>query len=164
MKIFKYVAVCLLSVLIFGFIKLDSKSDLDAQLNIYKKECKELIKPARYEGSRTTYFTRKKKKQKKSVEVFLVMDSEYRFALSGKACAGNVNLRVYDFSDESSSTLVYEQNGIQGKNVSFNSTDLNAVYRKKVPNADRLKNLVIEYEVASGEQKLEGIILVIGNK
>ncbi|TXI88095.1 MAG: hypothetical protein E6Q37_00760 [Crocinitomicaceae bacterium] len=164
MKIYKYIAIFLLSVVSFGFVKTDAKSDLDAQLALYKKECKDLIKPARYEGSRTTYFTRKKKTQKKSVEVYLVMDSEYHFALSGKACAGIINLRVFDFSDEDSRTLVYEQKAIQGKNVVFNSSDLNATYRKKVPNADRLKNLVIEYEVAAGEDKLEGIILVIGNK
>lgn len=164
MKIYKYIAICFLSVLSFSFVKTDAKSDLDAQLSVYKKECKELIKPARYEGSRTTYFTRRKKNQKKSVEVYLVLDSEYHFALSGKACVGNINLRIYDFSDEDSRTLVYEQKAIQGKNVVFNSTDLNAIYRKKVPNADRLKNLVIEYEVAPGEEKLEGIVLVIGNK
>jgi hypothetical protein len=165
MKTFTNISLFALLVLLFSFTEeVDPKSALDAKLNIYKQECKEMIKPARYEGSRTTYFTLRKKPQVKSVELFLLLDNEYVFGISGKECSTSVTVRFYDTPDQATRTLIMEQKGINGKNNMFSSKDLNALYRKKVPQAERLKNLFIEYDVASGEQKLEGIVMVIGNK
>ncbi len=166
MKKFTHVFLLGLSIVfLFSFSEeIDPKSALDAKLNMHKQECKDLIKPARYEGSRTTYFTLRKKPQVKSVELFLLLDNEYVFGISGKECTTNVNIRFYDTGEESTRTLIMEQKGLNGKNNLFSSKDLNAAYRKKVPQADRLKNVFIEYDVAAGEQRLEGIVMVIGNK
>lgn len=154
----------MLFVLTASFLEIDPKSALDAKLNLHKQECKDLIKPARYEGSRTTYFTLRKKSQIKSVELFLLLDNEYVLGISGKECSTSVTIRFYDSQNAASRTLIMEQKGINGKNNLFSSKDLNALYRKKMPQADRLKNVFVEYEVAPGDQKLEGIVLVIGNK
>jgi len=143
---------------------IDARNPLDARLNTYKQECKELIKPARFEGSRVTYYKVSKKVQYKNVEVYMIMDAEYVFAFSGKESSTKINVRFFDTMDEESRTLIYEEKGIQGKNVVVNSKDLNTIYRKKVPSAERLKNVYIDYEIGTGKEKPEGIVLVIGNK
>lgn len=162
-----FTPICLLGLLVtflFSFSEIDPKSALDAKLNAHKLDCKELIKPARYEGSRTTYFTLRKKAQLKSVELFLLLDNEYVFGIGGKECSTNVTIRFYDMADPEKRTLILEQKGVNGKNTLFSSKDLNNAYRKKVPEAERLKNVFVEYDVAPGNQKLEGIVLVIGNR
>ena len=164
MKHLKLASLLGLFLLLFSFGKADPKSALDARLNALKQECKDLIKPARYEGSRTTYFTLKKKTQKKSVELFLLLENDYVFGISGKECSTPVTIRFYDSEDTDSRTMILEQKSINGKNNLFNSKDLNAAYRKKVPGVERLKNVFIEYEITPGDEKLEGIVLVIGNK
>lgn len=156
--------VALLGILL-SFTKIDPKSALDSRLNEHKRDCKELIKPALYEGSRTTYFTLRKKQQFKTVELFLQFDHEYIFGISGKECTTPVTLRFYDSGDQKSRTLISEHKGIDGKNHVFSSKDLNAAYCKKMPHAERLKSIFVEYEVASGNDLiLEGIVLVIGNR
>jgi hypothetical protein len=144
-------------------VAIDARNPLDARLNTYKQECKDLIKPARFEGSRVTYYKLSKKVQYKNIEIFLIMDSEYLFAFSGKECSSKINVRFYDSMGEDR-VLIHEEKAIQGKNVVVNSKDLNTAYRKKVPSAERLKNIYIDYEIGTGKEKPEGIVLVIGNK
>lgn len=163
-KLASFSLVAVLGILL-SFTKTDPKSALDARLNGHKQECKELIKPAHYEGSRTTYFTLRKKQQFKSVELFLLLDNEYVFGVSGKECTTPVTLRFYDSGDAATRTLISEHKRINGKNQLFSTKDLNAAYKKKMPQAERLKNIYVEYDVASGKDlNLEGIVLVIGNK
>lgn len=142
----------------------DQANVLDNQLNALKQELKDLIKPARFEGSRVTYYKITKKPQFKNVEIFLLMESEYIFAFSGKVSSVPVHLRFYDSMDESERTLIYEVKNINEKNITVSSKDLNAAYRKKVPEVERLKRVFVEYEITKGSEKNEGVVMVIGNK
>ncbi|ASS49337.1 MAG: hypothetical protein A3D31_03565 [Candidatus Fluviicola riflensis] len=136
----------------------------DAQINTLKQECKELIKATRYEGSKITYYNGGSK-QTKSVELFMFLPNEYQFAVSTKKCKSSVTLRLYDAaSDVKDRTMVKEYKNTQGKNFVFNTTELNKIYRKKVPAAERLKNLHIEYVIGSGKSGKEAIVLVMGHK
>lgn len=157
-----------LVVLAFVFlsttIAADSGTSFDARINTYKHECKQLIKPFRYEGSRVTYFTGQKEDFSKNVEAFLVIDTEYKFAFSGKECSTKTMVRIYDSGDEKKRTLLKEIKNIQGKNVLVSSTDLASVYRKKVSGSERLKVVYIEYKIAGGSSKNEAIVMVVGYK
>lgn len=164
MKKLIHIALFASIAILSSFSEIDPKSALDARLNAHKAECKEMIKPARYEGSRTTYFTLRKKSQFKSVELFLLLDNEYVFGVSGKACSAGITVRFYDSADPDTRMLIHEHKGIEGKNQLFSTKEMNEVYKKKFPRVERLKNIFVEYEVAPGEQHLEGIVLVIGNK
>jgi cytoplasmic iron level regulating protein YaaA (DUF328/UPF0246 family) len=150
--------------LTLSFIQPSPKSILDNRLNNLKNECKELIKPARYEGSRITYYTVKKKTQKKNIELFLLLESEYFFSVSTKECSTNINIRFFDSQDVSKRTLIWEEKSAKGKTLVISSKDLNTAYVKKVAGADRLKNIFIEYEIAPGKENLEAIVMVVGNK
>lgn len=136
----------------------------DAQINTLKQECKELIKATRYEGSKVTYYNAGTK-QTKSLELFMFLPNEYQFAVSTKKCAVPVTLRIYDAAaDVEERTMIKEYKNVQGKNFVFSTTELNKIYRKKVPEVERLKNLHIEYVIGSGKTTKEAIVLVMGHK
>lgn len=138
---------------------------LDAQLNTLKQECKELISETRYEGSKTTYYNVTSSKQQKTVEVFMFLSNEYLFAISAKKCSVPVAIKLYDApADSKDRILIKEIKKAQGANFKFSSNELNAAYQKKKGNVDRLKNLYFEYQINSGSQSKEGIVLVYGSK
>lgn len=142
----------------------DTGSSFDARLNTYKHECKQAIKPARYEGSRITYYSLSKEKQKKTVEAYLLLDTEYKFAFSGKECSSKVSVSIFDSADENKRVLLKEVKSIQGKNVVLSSNDMTKAYRKKYPNGDRLKVIFIEYRIEPSSVKNEAIVMVVGYK
>jgi hypothetical protein len=156
--------------LFIGIMALTSAATLqgdgafDAQINTLKQECKEMIKGSRYEGSKITYYNAGGK-QTKTVEMFMFLTNEYQFAVSAKKCSVPLTVRLYDAAaDVEERTLVREFKSVQGKNFSFNTTELNKTYRKKVPEVERLKNLHIEYVLGSGKAAKEAIVLVMGHK
>lgn len=163
MKYILYILLGIVTSVNVAFVSI-AQNALDSQLNQIKKECKELIEPARFEGSRFTYFKPTNKSQFKSVEVFLILNAEYVFALSTKAATSPVSLRIYDSNDSASRTLIYEQKKIDNKTITLNSKDLVDLYFKKNPKATRLKNLIFEYEFAKGPSENGGVVLVIGSK
>jgi hypothetical protein len=137
----------------------------DAQINTLKQECKDLIKGTRYEGAKVTYYSAGNNKQTKSVELFMFLNNEYQFAVSAKKCSVPVTIRLYDAAaDVEERTMIKEFKGVQGKNISFNTTELNKIYRKKVPEVERLKNLHVEYSLGSGKSGKEAVVLVMGHK
>lgn len=138
----------------------------DAQVNTLKQECKNLIKGTRYEGSKVTYYSVGNEKQTKAIEVFMFLPNEYQFAVSTKKCSVPTTLRFYDAaSDVDDRTLIKEIKNTQGKNVTFSSVELNKLYRKKVPEVERIKNLHLEYTLAPGKTTAkEAVVLVMGYK
>lgn len=156
--------------LIFGIIALTSAATLqgdgafDAQVNTLKQECKDMIKGTRYEGSKVTYYNAGSK-QTKTVEMFMFLPNEYQYAVSAKKCGVALTVRLYDAAaDVEERTLIKEFKNMQGKNFAFNTTELNKIYRKKVPEVERLKNLHIEYAIGSGKTNKEAIVMVMGHK
>jgi hypothetical protein len=143
---------------------LDEPNPLDAALNELKKECKELIAPARFEGSRVTYYKISKKTQTKNVEVYFNREGEYVMAFGGKICSVPINIKFYNDIEGTERILVYEEKEIQGKNLVITSSFLNEHYRSTVDPQGRLKIIYIEYEITKGKEKPEGIVLVIGSK
>jgi hypothetical protein len=132
---------------------------LEARINTYKYELKQLIKPARYEASRVTYYSKSSEKQVRGIEAYLLINTEYKLAFSGKECTSKVGVKVYD---KENGTLLKEIKTISAKNTEISSKDLNSVYRKKVTKKERLKSVYIEYSIQEGIGGSEGIVFVIG--
>lgn len=151
-------------VLLTSTVNQQGDGAFEAQINTLKQECKDLIKATRYEGSKITYYNAGSK-QTKNVELFLLLPNEYQFAVSTKKCKVPVTVRLYDAGAEAQDrTLIKEFKNTQGKNFVFNSTELNKLYRKKVQNVERIKNLHVEYSIGSGKTAKEAIVLVMGHK
>ena len=141
----------------------DSGNSFDARINTYKQECKQMIKPARYEASRITYYAPSKNEanQVKSVEAFFILDTEYKMAFSGKECSTKLNVRIYD-SNSDKKTLLKELKNVQQKNMEVSSLELTKAFHKKVSKSERLKSVYVEYDIASGNMQLEAVVLVLG--
>lgn len=162
-KIVQFSLPLVLSVLWIGLISGGNDSALEAQMSTLKQECREMIKGTRYEGSRITYYTVGSSKQVKNLEVYTFLLDEYKFALSTKKCSVPVTIRIYDASpDVTEKVLIKEYKKVQGKNLKFSTSELNDLYQAKNPDADRLRNIHIEYSISSGKASKEGIVLVYG--
>lgn len=137
---------------------------IEAQMNTLKEECKEMISGTRYEGSKVTYYS-VGDKQKKSIELYMFMNNEYHFAVNAKKSSVSIGLKIYD-ADESvkDRLLIKEYKKINGQAIKFTSTELNELYRKKVKGVERLKTIVVEYQISSGKIGKEGVVLVYGSK
>ncbi|TNE53624.1 MAG: hypothetical protein EP338_10255 [Bacteroidetes bacterium] len=134
-----------------------------ARLNTFKHECKTLIQPCRYDGSRITHYTAANEKQQKSVEVYFLLAREYKLAFSGKECSNRVAVRIYDSENENNRVLLKEIRNIQFRNAVVSSNELNTNYRKKKNNNNiRLKKVVVEYEIFPTDVNHQAAILVIG--
>jgi len=154
-----------LFVLLVSAASTDGDGAFEAQINTLKGECKALLKDARYEGAKITYYNAGASKQVKNVEVFMFLSNEYVYAISTKKCSVPLTIRLYDAAaDVEERTLIKEYKNYQGKNFTISSVELNKIYRKKVPEVERLKNLHIEYALGAGKTAKEAIILVMGHK
>jgi hypothetical protein len=162
-KLVKFTLPLIVGMLWIGLVSGGNDNVLEAQMSTLKQECKELIKGTRYEGSKITYFTLGSSKQVKSIEVYTFLLDEYKFAISAKKCSASLTVRIYDApADNSERVLIKEFKKTQGKNLKFSTTELNDAYVAKIPDADRLRNIHIEYAIGSGKASKEGIVLVYG--
>lgn len=166
MKAFKLFGFIGLSVfLLSNAVSTNDNGAFEAQVNTMKQECKDQIKDSRYEGSKVTYYVPSTKKQTKSVELFLFVAKEYQIAVNAKKSAAAVTIKVYDAaSDVPERVLIKEIKGAQGKLTVINSSELNKLYKKKMPEVERLKNIHIEYNIGTGKGNKEAVVLVYGHK
>jgi hypothetical protein len=162
-KLFKFAFPLVASLVWIGLVSGGNDNALEAQMSTLKQECKEMIKGTRYEGSKITYFTAGSTKQTKSIEVYTFLLDEYKFAISAKKCTAALTVKIYDAPAENKErVLIKEFKKAQGKNLKFSTTELNDAYVAKIPDADRLRNIHIEYGIGSGKGTKEGIVLVYG--
>lgn len=161
---FKSLALFTLTIFLISNTVADNGNSMEARVNTYKHECKQLLKPARYEGSRITYYSLQKDVTVKSVESYLVLDTEYKFVFSGKECSTKVGVKFYDSADAKKRVMLKEIKNIQGKNLSVSSNELLPVFRKSVSATERMKTVVVEYTIAGGKAKQEAIVMVVGYK
>ena len=137
----------------------------DAQVNTMKQECKDAISSCRYEGSKITYYVAGSAKQTKNVELFLFLAKEYQVSISAKKSLASVTVKFYDAAPEvKDRKLIKEYKNQQGKSFVVSSNDLNALYRKKAPEVERLKNIHVEYSIGTGKNVKEAVVLVYGVK
>lgn len=163
MKLLKLSLPLAIGFLWIGLVSGGGESELEAQMSTLKQECKEMIKGTRYEGSKITYYTVRSSKQMKNIEVYTFLLDEYKFAISAKKCSVPLTIKIYDAApDVKERVLIKEFKKTQGKNVKFSTSELNDLYQAKNPDADRLRNIHIEYAISSGKAANEGIVLVYG--
>ena len=113
-----------------------------------KTEAKDALKPYRFDGSKVTYFNFKTYKQTKEVEIYLFNNTDYRFSFNGKSLPNDVTVEIYDKDKtQSNRVLLKSFSGIQGENIVVESSELNDTYKKKNPEATRLKRVFVNYQI-----------------
>ena len=106
------------------------------------------MKPYRFDGSKVTYFNFKTYKQTKEVEIYLFNNTDYRFSFNGKSLPNDITVEIYDKDKTQSDRIKLKSfNGIQGKNMVIESSDLNDTYKEKKAGASRLKRVFVDYVI-----------------
>lgn len=145
---------------------LQDDNSFEAQINAIKQDCKDKLDGARYEGSKVTYFVPGTQKQTKTVEVFFLLRGEYYVAISAKKASVPVNIRLFDAAEDvPERTLLKEYKNVGDQVILLKSEELNELYRSKVPEVERLKNLFVDYQIAAGKPPVkEAVVMVMGRK
>ncbi len=115
-----------------------------------KAEAKAQLKPYRFDGSKITYFNFKTYKQVKEVEIFLFNDTDYRFSFNGKSLPNDITIEIYDKEKTAVDRILLKKfNGIQGKNMLVESSELNGTYQSKTSSDLRLKRVFVNYVITA---------------
>jgi len=111
-----------------------------------KEEAKDALAPYRFDGSKVTYFNYKTYKQTKEVEIYLFNDTDYRFSFNGKSLPNDITVQVWDKDKTMADRVMLKEfNGLQGKNLVIESTELNKAYQVKKNETIRLKRVFVDY-------------------
>ena len=159
-------------VLIFSIINLvliaqrEDVSDLRNEVKQAKEALKAELKGLSYDGAKTTYYEVKRSPDYKEVEVILFLRDEYTLMFSGEASPGRVSLRIYDKpSHDPNRTVLFEARNISGKQEVVTEAELNERLSFYNPEADALRSVFVEYEVARGRNPERGaIVMILGYK
>ncbi len=97
-----------------------------------------------------TYFNFKTYKQVKEVEISLFNNTDYRFSFNGKSLPNDITVEIYDKEKtEGDRILLKSFDGIQGKNMVLESSELNATYKEKTGKETRLKRVFVNYVITA---------------
>lgn len=164
---------------LFGFAVLFAQTasnltEFKENISNQKAEAKGELKPYRYDGSKVTYFNFKTYKQTKEVEIYLFNNTDYRFSFNGKSLPNDITVQIWDKDKTMSDRVMLKEfDGIKGKNLLIESSDLNKIYKNKNSNASRLKRVFVDYVIPAtpGAQNKKptmkergAVVLVMGYK
>ena len=111
-----------------------------------KAEAKTQLNPYRFDGSKITYFNFKTYKQVKEVEIYLFNNTDYRFSFNGKSLSNDISVEIYDKDKTQGDRILLKTlDGLQGKNVLVESSELNDTYREAKNSKGRLKRVFVDY-------------------
>lgn len=115
-----------------------------------KAEAKAQLKPYRFDGSKITYFNFKTYKQVKEVEIYLFNNTDYRFSFNGKSLPNDITIEIYDKEKTAADRILLKKfDGIQGKNILVESSELNSTYQGKTSSDLRLKRVFVDYVITA---------------
>lgn len=115
-----------------------------------KAEAKAQLKPYRFDGSKITYFNFKTYKQVKEVEIYLFNNTDYRFSFNGKSLPNDITIEIYDKEKTAGDRILLKKfDGIQGKNMLVESSELNQTYQSKTSSDLRLKRVFVDYVITA---------------
>lgn len=140
---------------IFGFVILFAQTaanltEFKENIASQKAEAKAQLKPYRFDGSKITYFNFKTYKQVKEVEIYLFNNTDYRFSFNGKSLPNDITVEIYDKDKtQGDRVLLKSFSGIQGKNITLESSELNDIYQKEKGTGGRLKRVFVDYVITA---------------
>ena len=96
------------------------------ELKELRKNCRNALKPYRYDGSNTTHFAYKEYNYAKEVEIATVMNEEYRLSFNSIAVKNDpITVRIYDKGKKyNSRVLLYEKTDVAGTEFTVETTEM----------------------------------------
>ena len=143
----------------------DPLDALKQELLDYKKASRTALKPYRYDGMKTTYFTYKSFDYIDEVELATIQKTEYRLSFNAKGIhEDKIKIRIYDKPKESKGRiLLYEKDDVGGNDFTCETTEmlekLKAAKQEKGVSEDiikvmQLKKLYVDYIIPAVDREV----------
>ena len=136
------------------------------QLKEYRKNCRNALKPFRYDGSLTTHFSYKDYTYVKEIEIATIQNEIYRLSFNAMGIMDDgITIKIYDKPKKyNKRTLLYEKENITGSEFTLETNEMidkfkqakrEQGYEEKVVTHLRLKKLFIDYIIPAKERVFE---------
>jgi len=136
------------------------------ELSEYRKASRVSLKPYRYDGIKTTYFSYKSFDYIKEIEIGTIQETEYRLSFNANGIHHDkIKVRIYDRpKGNRGRVLLYEKNEVGGNEFTCETGEMldrlkeakreNGV-SEPVINAMRLKKLYVDYVIPAVDRETE---------
>ena len=136
------------------------------QLKEYRKNCRNALKPFRYDGSLTTHFSYKDYTYVKEIEIATIQNEIYRLSFNAMGIMDDgITIKIYDKPKKyNKRTLLYEKENVTGSEFTLETNEMidkfkqakrEQGYEEKVVTHLRLKKLFIDYIIPAKERVFE---------
>ena len=136
------------------------------QLKEYRKNCRNALKPFRYDGSLTTHFSYKDYTYIKEIEIATIQNEIYRLSFNAMGIMDDgITIKIYDKPKKyNKRTLLYEKENVTGSEFTLETNEMidkfkqakrEQGYEEKVVTHLRLKKLFIDYIIPAKERVFE---------
>ncbi len=136
------------------------------ELKEYRKNCRNALKPYRYDGSLTTHFSYKEYVHEKEIEISTIQNEEYRLSFNTMGVKyDGINIKIYDKPKKyNSRTLLYEKDNVSGTEFTIETKEmvekLKETKRAKGISEEilshlRIKKLYIDYLIPAKERDMK---------
>ena len=136
------------------------------QLKEYRKNCRNALKPFRYDGSLTTHFSYKEFTYAKEIEIATIQNEIYRLSFNAMGILNDgINIKIYDKPKKyNNRTLLYEKDNVSGNEFTIETNDMidkfkqakrEQGYEENVVSHLRLKKLFIDYIIPATDRVFE---------
>ena len=136
------------------------------QLKEYRKNCRNALKPFRYDGSLTTHFSYKDFTYAKEIEIATIQNEIYRLSFNAMGIQNDgITIKIYDKPKKyNKRTLLYEKDNISGNEFTIETNQMiekfkqvkrNQGYEENIISQIRLKKLFIDYIIPATDRVFE---------
>lgn len=136
------------------------------QIKEYRKNCRNALKPYRYDGSLTTHFSYKEYTYAKEIEIATIQNEIYRLSFNAMGITDDgISIKIYDKAKRyNNRTLLYEKDNVTGIEFTIETNDMIDKFKQSkrdqgveenVISHLRLKKLYIDYIIPAKDRVFE---------
>jgi hypothetical protein len=136
------------------------------ELKEYRKNCRNALKPFRYDGSATTHFSYKEYVYSKEIEIAIFQDEVYRLSFNSMGIKyDGIKVEIYDKPKKyNSRTLLFEKENVSEGEFTIETTEMleKLIVSKREKGVSeemlkyiRIKKLYIDYIIPATEREIE---------
>ena len=136
------------------------------ELKEYRRNCRNALKPFRYDGSLTTHYSYKEYTYAKEIEIATIQKEEYRLSFNAMGVKNDgITIRIYDKAKRfNSRVLLYEKENVANTEFTIETSPLLEKLKeaKREDNVEeeiikhlRLKKLYVDYIIPATDRIIE---------
>ncbi len=157
-------------------IDTEGKAAFDQGVQEAREVARKKLKPYKYDGTKSTYFSYKPYTYAKEVEVITLEKTDYKLCFNGSmVTAEKIGMKIYDKPETGKGRiLLFEKENIGGGEFEVNLDELNEIFRAKKKETSsldpefvdkmRLKKVYINYIIPAVDRELETVQDEVGNE